>query len=259
MECDDVVSAAVERLGGEMIPARADGIDEHLSVCEECRERVAEMENAWTALGTDPDAGVRPEFRQETLEMLRAETLRRKVVVHPRSRWMIPMQIAALLAVGVGGFFLARTTRPNHPAAAAENSAYNRGVPARSGRAGSKLADVALTSSPAAAPTIPASPQIVASLIATLRTDKSPGVRKKAAEALAGLPPTPQIRDAFLAALKSDANPAIRIAAVDALAKEATALRDPRAIETLREKATDNNESGYVRIQAASLLKKIEL
>jgi HEAT repeat protein len=105
----------------------------------------------------------------------------------------------------------------------------------------------------------PVSPQIVATLAETLRHDKNPGVRKKAAEALAQMPPSPEIRDAFLVALKSDTNPAVRIVAVEALANAATTLRDPAAIETLREKANDDRETGYVRVKAANALQRINL
>jgi hypothetical protein len=105
----------------------------------------------------------------------------------------------------------------------------------------------------------PVSPQIVTTLAETLRHDKNPGVRKKAAEALAQMPPSPEIRDAFLVALKSDTNPAVRIVAVEALANAATNLRDPAAIETLREKANDDHETGYVRVKAAKALQRINL
>jgi HEAT repeat protein len=84
-------------------------------------------------------------------------------------------------------------------------------------------------------------------------------VRKKAAEALVKLPSTPEIRDAFVAALKSDTNPAIRILAVEGLGKAATSLKDPGTIETLREKASDQKENGYIRGQAAQALTKVNL
>jgi hypothetical protein len=105
----------------------------------------------------------------------------------------------------------------------------------------------------------PVSPAIVTLLRRTLETDKNPGVRKKAAEALAQMPPSHEIRDAFLVALKSDTNPAVRIVAVEALANAATSLRDPAAIETLREKANDDRETGYVRVKAAKALQRINL
>jgi hypothetical protein len=103
------------------------------------------------------------------------------------------------------------------------------------------------------------SPEIVNLLRRTLETDKNPSVRKKAAEALVQMPPTPEIRDALAHALKSDVNPAIRILAVEGLAKSATVLKDQTTIETLRQKAGDDRENGYVRSQAALALKRLEI
>lgn len=103
------------------------------------------------------------------------------------------------------------------------------------------------------------SPEVVSLLRRTLETDKNPGVRKKAAEALAQMPPTPEIRDALAQALKTDANPAVRILAVEGLARSATVLKDQTTIETLRQKAGDDRENGYVRSQAALALKRMEI
>ena len=104
-----------------------------------------------------------------------------------------------------------------------------------------------------------ASPEIVDVLVRTLREDRNPGVRKKAAEALVQMPPSPAIRDALALALKQDTNPAVRMIAVDGLAKAATGLRDPLSIETLRRKAVDETEPGFVRVKAASALREIPL
>jgi hypothetical protein len=103
------------------------------------------------------------------------------------------------------------------------------------------------------------SPEIVSLLRRTLETDKNPGVRKKAVEVLAQMPPTAEIRDALAKALKTDTNPAVRILAVEGLAKAATVLKDQTTIETLRQKAGDDRENGYVRSQAALALKKMEI
>ncbi len=104
-----------------------------------------------------------------------------------------------------------------------------------------------------------ASPEIVEVLVKTLKEDRNPGVRKKAAEALVQLPPSLAIRDALAFALKSDTNPAVRMIAVDGLARAATTLRDPLSIETLRLKAADQTEPGFVRVKAASALSSIPL
>lgn len=104
-----------------------------------------------------------------------------------------------------------------------------------------------------------ASPDIVRALAATLKRDRNPGVRKKAAEALASFPSSPEIRAALLEALSADPNPGVRLVAVEALAASAKEAPDPRTIQSLREKAFDPQENGFVRARAASALKAIDL
>lgn len=104
-----------------------------------------------------------------------------------------------------------------------------------------------------------APPAVVAALAEALERDANPGVRKKAAEALAALPPTPAIRDALTLALAKDTNPAVRIAAVEGLAKTAARLRDPATIATLRERAADPAEAGFVRVRAATALGSLSM
>ena len=104
----------------------------------------------------------------------------------------------------------------------------------------------------------PASPDIVRALTATLKKDPNPGVRKKAADALAGFAITPEIRGAFLDALNGDKNPAVRLVAIEALSAAARETPDPRTIESLRQKAFDPAENGFVRTKAASALKAME-
>jgi hypothetical protein len=109
----------------------------------------------------------------------------------------------------------------------------------------------------AAASNTPVSPEILAALSNTLRKDANPGVRKKAADALASFPMTPEIRTVFLEALRSDKNPAVRLVAVDALATAAKQSPDANTIQSLREKAADPQENGFVRTKAANALKGI--
>ncbi len=123
--------------------------------------------------------------------------------------------------------------------------------------AGDRSRAIALVSEHYGAGNATASPEIVAALSSTLRKDPNPGVRKKAAGALASFTMTPEIRTVFLEALASDKNPAVRLAAVDALAAAAKQSPDERTIESLREKAVDPQENGFVRAKAASALKAI--
>ncbi len=123
--------------------------------------------------------------------------------------------------------------------------------------AGERSRAIALVSEHYGAGSATASPEIVAALSATLRGDPNPGVRKKAADALASFTMTPEIRTVFLEALRTDKNPAVRLVAVDALAAAAKQSPDARTIESLREKAVDPQENGFVRAKAASALKAI--
>ncbi len=123
--------------------------------------------------------------------------------------------------------------------------------------AGERSRAIALVSEHYGAGSATASPEIVAALSATLRKDPNPGVRKKAADALASFTMTPEIRTVFLEALSADKNPAVRLVAVDALAAAAKQSPDERTIESLREKAVDPRENGFVRAKAASALKAI--
>jgi anti-sigma factor RsiW len=123
---------------------------------------------------------------------------------------------------------------------------------------GEKSQAIEQVSNSYASKSVPASPEVVRALTATLKRDPNPGVRKKAADALAGFPITPEIRAAFLEALSGDRNPAVRLVAVEALAASAKDSPDPRTIESLREKAFDPAENGFVRSRAASALKGME-
>lgn len=123
--------------------------------------------------------------------------------------------------------------------------------------AGERSQAIELVSEHYGAKNAPASPEIVAALSATLRKDENPGVRKKAADALASFPMTPEIRTVFLESLRADKNPGVRLVAVDALAAAAKQSPDASTIQSLREKAVDPLENGFVRAKAASALKSI--
>ncbi|MFI5181482.1 MAG: HEAT repeat domain-containing protein [Thermoanaerobaculia bacterium] len=103
------------------------------------------------------------------------------------------------------------------------------------------------------------SPDIVAALAETASHDRNPGVRKKAVEALAQMTPSSATRDALVAVLRSDESPAVRIRAVEGLARAAEALKDPATLDALRARAVDERENGYVRVQAAQALSKLEM
>ena len=337
MECRTSLKVrdfVLARLTGEDGGEEAAAVAAHLASCATCAAMAADMESVWGRLADDDgaDLAVKPAFRARAAAAL-ADAVRRATNIRPfpsRDSGSALLKIAAVLAAGVMGFFLARGTSggPGPIASSWQPTPSGRSVPENvtvvsnrtvdasrsaldlSGRP--RLANVAVTAAdPAGRVTVSfdvttrytvvgrpeeravadvlvslmsggaetagakgkaldlvsegtrggaaVSPEIVTLLRRTLETDKNPGVRRKAAEALAQMPPTPETRDALAAALKNDVNPAVRILAVEGLAKAAVVLKDASSIESLRQKAADDRENGYVRSQAALALSKIEI
>lgn len=105
-------------------------------------------------------------------------------------------------------------------------------------------------------------PEIAQALANVLRNDEHQGVRIKAVETLNNLPgstaaSTVDTNRALIDALKNDPNPAVRMKAVEALTKLARggAVFDNETLETLQNKASQDDENLYVRVKAAEALK----
>jgi HEAT repeats len=311
MECRELSATAVEELTGGLDETARKELTRHLEACAACRTEMGRTEQAWRALGEDPDAAVTPEFRDRTLALLEDEMLRARIrSFRPRPRWARPLAYAAGLALAaLGGAWAARQAggAPAAGSVAASRAASSPPIEAKGrlsnvsytppdaqgrigvsfdmesrrtvvGRpddpamakllaylvsrstqtAGEKSQAIEQVSSHYGSRVAPASPDIVRALTATLKRDPNPGVRKKAADALAGFAVTPEIRSAFLEALNADKNPAVRLVAIETLSAAARETPDPRTIESLRQKAFDPAENGFVRTRAASALKAME-
>lgn len=104
-----------------------------------------------------------------------------------------------------------------------------------------------------------ANPEIASALAKVLRNDEHEGVRIRAADTLKTPSMASQTRQALIDALKSDPNPAVRIKAVEALvnlARSGSAF-EPAMVDTLRQKAAQDDENLYVRVKAAEVLSNI--
>ncbi|HVR42655.1 MAG TPA: HEAT repeat domain-containing protein [Thermoanaerobaculia bacterium] len=108
-----------------------------------------------------------------------------------------------------------------------------------------------------------ASPELARALASVLKNDTHEGVRLKAIDALKSLPPeaSAATQTALIDALRNDPNPAVRLKAVEALANIANAGTplDPAMLDTLRQKAAQDDENLYVRVRAAEALERIDL
>jgi hypothetical protein len=96
-------------------------------------------------------------------------------------------------------------------------------------------------------------------LIAVLRSDDNPGVRKEALEALQKFRYDDDIKRAYMSALARDPNSAIRIEAIKALksASPKNIGADQALVEMFRDKVK-SDDNPYVRIQAKAVLQEIK-
>lgn len=106
-----------------------------------------------------------------------------------------------------------------------------------------------------------ASPEIASALAKVLRNDSHTGVRISAVDSLKTMPGnvSGDTRQALIDALKSDPSPAVRIKAIEALANIAHTggSLDAAMLDTLRQKAAQDDENMYVRVKAAEVLSNI--
>lgn len=279
--CSDVAAGLTARLSGELSREEEAALASHLEGCAACRDEERRLSGAWAALDDRASFAPSARFQDATLDRMTREILARKVVpirrpfaASPALAWAASILLAAGLGWTVGRF--GRTVPSSVPetaepsVASFPSSAPSAAVPASTpvslagAGTGTGVVPVSTGSlvrpaSTSGAEVQPLSESVVYILVKTLREDRNPNVRKRAAEALAGLPPSPELRDAFAGVLAAEKNPAIRIVAVEALARSAKETRDPLSVEVLRERASDQRESGYVRSRAAGALAGLAL
>lgn len=108
-----------------------------------------------------------------------------------------------------------------------------------------------------------ADPEIALALARVLTSDAHEGVRLKAVDALRTVraDDVPEVRAALVSVLRNDPNPAIRMKAIDALGNLVSSRTemDAAMLDTLREKAAQDDENMYVRVKAADALRQMNL
>jgi hypothetical protein len=105
---------------------------------------------------------------------------------------------------------------------------------------------------------IAADPVVKATLIATLKSDENPGVRREALRVLQQYVFDDEIRDAVLEVLSKDSNSGMRVAAINAL--EIARMDGQKFDKKVAEKLTqqlETEQNSYIRTRAATLVKEI--
>jgi len=101
--------------------------------------------------------------------------------------------------------------------------------------------------------------EVKASLVAVLKYDQNPGVRKEALKALQKFPMDDDIVEAILYVLKNEKNTGMRIAAINFLdfSKLSGQAVDKDLLQTLRDKM-QSDENNYIRIRANAAFQEVK-
>ena len=252
MDCRDITLLAVDRLAGEASEASRRELAAHLAGCENCRCEMARLEDVWTTLGVDPDAEVTPEFRRRTLALLEEEMIRGRVrAFHPRPAYAKPLLQAASLLVAAGLGYLAARGIPASPSPTPSAS-----YPAPA---------VTPTSRGAAVPDLADNPRLsnVSYRAADAQGRVGIGFDVTTRHEISGTPGDPDVAKllAYLVAHNGETagekSRAIELVSEHYGAAATPASPDANTIQSLKEKAVDPAENGFVRAKAASALKAI--
>ena len=272
MECRELTDRALNLLLGEADAAEREDFQRHLAGCARCTAGLAGVEETWEALGADGDASVTPEFRARTLALLHDEVDRRRIrEFRPRTRAArILARAAALFVAAAAGFAVARggpravrsAATGSSPATVTARSAPDLAENPRlsnvayrtdpDGRVGIEF-DATTRHAVVGRPDDPEVSRLLAYLLS--RNSETAGEKSRAISLVSG----------HYGAGAGAASPdivralAVRLVAVEALAASAREEPDARTIQSLREKAVDPQENGFVRARAASALKAIDL
>ena len=71
LTCQELVELVTEYLEGKLPAAERAQFDEHLAVCPGCRIFVEQMRQTIRAVGKLTEESIRPEFRQELVQIFR--------------------------------------------------------------------------------------------------------------------------------------------------------------------------------------------
>jgi hypothetical protein len=290
MDCRQAVALMAQEPAGTLAGADHAALEAHVEGCVACQAEREAQGRVWAALGEggeddpferDPTfaaagSALAPAFTAQVIPRLHAAVAQAQRRRRAR-RWRVMVGAASgALALAAGIAIVAGagrrlevpapvpTVQPTTPSMAAVPAPATLPEPLAAFVANAPGSDmsrrqaIALVGPHFGDRQSPAPSELIAALTRTLRTDRNPGVRKKAAQALLGLAPTPEIRAAFMLALRKDSNPAIRIIAM-AAGRRAARDFDPASIETLRERADDQGESRNLRNRAARALQTLAL
>jgi hypothetical protein len=267
----------LDHLTGKLTGEENRAVELHLADCDECAAELAEMREAWQALGAIPEEEPSPDLSARFYAMLeeakaeQAEVMRYGARV-PRSReekpsglegWLIgwwprspAFQLAAavvLIAIGLGiGLGLRGDDGRDVEMAMMQAELESM----------RQVLTLALVNQTASADRLAAVNSIrgdqeadepaVDALVLTLKSDPNVNVRLAAVDALAGFLDRGSVRDDMNNALLSQTSPMVQVSIIEAL----SGAEDEQLLQTLQSIAQDEHADPAVREHARMRIEK---
>lgn len=277
MKCEECQKSLLEHLTGELSGEANRAVEAHLAECDLCAAELAELREAWQALGTLPEEEPSPELSARFYSMLdeakaeQAEVMRYGARL-PRARQERPGGLEGWLA----GWW------PRRPAFQAVTAiillavglGVGLGLKGDDGRdiemavmqaeieSMRQVLTLALVNQTASADRLAAVNSIrkdeqatepaVDALVLTLKSDPNINVRLAAVDALSGFLDRRSVRDEMNNALVSQTSPMVQVSIIEAL----SGAEDEQLLRTLQSIAQDEHADPVVREHARMRIEK---
>lgn len=222
MTCAESDTLISNLLAGDITPSERVALNDHLAICDLCRDEVEAVLAAATSLDRMPDEQPSPEMRIRFYQML--EQNRSKELPRPGHGWEVFGKVAALVMLVGGGFLAGFISRGG--TGRTQLASDPELILMRQGGEDMRLAGVMLASQGD-----PDDPLAAKPLLNLLEHDPSESVRLAAVDALYLYGNQPRVREQLAASLSRQGSTRVQLALVDLLA----GLRERRAVEAIRE------------------------
>jgi len=269
MQCNDVQTLLIDYIDGQLAPAIREKVEQHLKICETCKEEVAQFQKLFSEMATaqleQPGPALKENFNTmlqseiniaATMEMLRNRE--EKKVVPMKSNAAL-LRIAASVVLVVAGVFAGMQLKNKGGADADQRlTAMNRELQFMK-----ETMMLNLLNEESASDRIRAvgyademnkpDQKIIMALLETVNTDDNVNVRMAAANALAKFSGDPAVTDALISSLKKQTEPLVQIVLITIL----TDKKEAKAIAPIRAIISDKKTLAPVKQVAEEGLKKV--
>jgi hypothetical protein len=261
--CEDLKSMLPEYWDGKLDEADRLIVEAHLERCSECREEAGRLGRLWAELGLlageiAPDPSMRLRFydRLEAYRLGAAEgaSKRARVIPMPGRKWLVPVGIAAAVAIGFFGGYSIDNRRDNNQISQLRGEVNNMRQLVALSLLQQQNASDRLQGVNWAYRVQQSDTEVLSALLDTVNHDPNVNVRLAAVDAMKKFSDSPVARRGLVQAVAKQDSPMVQIALIDQLVELKVAQAKP-VLEGLK---GDTGANPAVRQRAGWALGRID-